>query len=232
MRKLLILLLSLYILPLSAQLESWKGISFEHEVTPTFGYIFDLEYRSAFETLGRGEWLLLTGLNRKLTEQFDLATAVRFQNGGPEGESELRVLADLNFKQAIPGTPLKLTSRLRYQQDRIINAESGPELTTAIRPRISLIGEITESLSLFAEFEGRYRFDVRNEWSRLRYTAGFEVKLTDTWAVEPFYRIDDRINTANPRVDHIVGLYFQYTLPDKRERDWEYRSPFGRKLLN
>lgn len=233
-RYFILLVAILSVATLAAQLEAWQGVSFEHEVNPRYGYVLEVEYRSTFKDYGRGEYLFLGGLNRKLGREFNLTVASRFQNGGPEDPAEIRLLADLNFSRKLGETPLTLKARFRSQRDWPLNANTEFP-TTDIRPRAGLDCRLNDRLTAFLEYEGRYQLDQRRrEWTRVRYTGGLEFELTDQLNLELFYREEDRINNGegSNRTDKIVGLFLGYTLPDDRERDWKYRQPFGRDLFN
>lgn len=228
MRQALLLLLLSYSV-LYAQSESWNGLSFEHEVSPDWGYAFELEYRTPFSAATSGSYLFLLAGNRKLAKNLSLTAGSRYELGRKGEPSTLRVFSDLNFKLPLGQGPFTLESRLRYQQDRP-PGEDGSLRRVAVRPRLGLALELTEKVSAVAEYEGRFRFDQRNEWSRLRWTTGLAYTASDRVAVEVFYRQEQRINVASERTDKIIGLYLDYTLPDRRKRDWDYRHPFGRQV--
>lgn len=146
----------------------------------------------------------------------------------PSGSSPTLTI-NYNYKLPLGEGPFTLESRLRYQQDRP-PGEDGSLRRVSIRPRIGLSAELNDRFTLIAEFEGRFRFDNRDEWSRVRYTAGLEFAANDRLKFDLFWRSEDRINQRSPRSTTIFGLYADYTLPDSRKREWKYRSPFGRKV--
>lgn len=214
---------------LSAQTESWTGVSFEHEVDPKWAYVLETEHRRSLSQAPEGTFLFLLAGNRQLTDNANLTFGSRFEPAANGDLNTFRMFTDLNTKLPIRGTILTLESRLRYQQDRPLG-EDGSLRRVSFRPRIGLSAELTERIGIAGEFEGRFRFDQRNEWSRVRYTCGIEFKASDRLNLEVFWRMEDRINQTNPRTTTIFGLYVDYTLPDDRERKWKYRRPFGRSL--
>jgi hypothetical protein len=229
MRLFLSLLFHMPIL-LFAQLESWNGVSFEHEVGPKWGYVIEAEYRWPFDGFTDGSALFLLAGNRALAKNLSITFGSRFEPGRSGGLGTIRLFSDLNYKLPLGETPFTLESRLRYQQDRPPGAD-GSLRRVSIRPRLGVAADISNTLSAVAELEGRYRFDSRNEWARRRYTFGLEYTLTERLKMELFYRQELRINSSVLQVpDRIVGLYLDYTLPDDRNRDWKYRHPFGRSV--
>ncbi len=226
-----LLTLSLILFPflLTAQAESWTGASFEHEVTPDWGYALDLEYRTAFTAPSDGSYLFLLAGNRRIGKKMSITGGTRYELGRKGAASTWRVFSDFNGKLPIGNSPFTLESRLRYQQDRP-PGERGSLRRVSLRPRLGLATDLGKRLSGVIEYEGRYRFDQKNEWSRLRWTTGLSYELSDRIKLEAFYRQERRINAMTPRTDKIVGLFLEYTLPDQRKRNWDYRRPFGRQV--
>ena len=223
-----ILLCILLSSPLICQTEIWNGLSFEHEVTETYGYDIVLEYRRAADDFRDGQYVITGATNYALGKGFDIAPAARlYVNRGDF--NEFRLMTDLNYSRELVG-PFTFESRLRVQHDRPLGAD-GTLRQTALRPRGTLIAKVLDNVSLFTEYEARYRFDTRNEWSRNRYTSGVEWRLSSRVAVDAYFRIEDDINEGPRERTHIFGIYALYVLPDPREREWDYRRPFGRSFL-
>lgn len=214
--------------PLVAQLSQWTGATFEHEVTPVYGYALRAEYRAPYEFYGQGTALLTAALNRKLTQQLALVPGVRWTPAQRGEFGELRFFVDLDVEFPWSLGPVSFEGRLRYQQDRPVG-EDGSLRQVAIRPRLATVIELSERLNVALEYEYRYRFDALNRGERDRYTGGLVYTFSERTAVELYYRYEDRLlpGEGNRR---IVGLYLDYVMPDKRERDWKYRRPFGRRL--
>lgn len=212
-----------------AQTEAWTGVAMEHEVSKKWGYLIDLEHRRSLIDVPASTFLLLGAANISLADQLSLSLGTRFEPAANGDDATLRLFTDLNYKLPISTSRFTLEGRLRYQQDRP-PGEDGSKRRVSLRPRIGLATKISERFTAVAEFEGRFRFDQRQEWSRVRYTAGLEYKATKSLALEIFWRVEDRINQAVPFSTTIFGLYADYTLPDKRDRAWKYRRPFGRRV--
>lgn len=229
MRPLVLLSFFLFSCHLAAQTESWTGLSFEHEVSKNWAYIVETEHRRSLTASPDGTFLFLVAGNRPLANNLSITGGFRFEPAANGEAGTFRMFSDLNYKYPLGESPFTLEGRLRYQQDRPVG-ESGSLRRVAVRPRIGLVTRLSESFSLIGEFEGRFRFDRRDEWSRVRYTAGLEYKASDRLNLELFWRQEDRINQASPRSTMILGLYADYTLPDDRSRKWKYRHPFGRSL--
>ena len=208
--------------------ELWVGSSFEHEVTPYWGYDIVTEYRYALGAAAQGEYLLTFGVNRYVADNLSVTVAGRYEipRGGTQ---EFRLLSDLDYSRRLVG-PFSFDTRLRLQTDRPIGADGGGR-QVALRARGGLVTKLAEYLDVVFEYEGRYRFDTRNEWSRLRYTAGLEWRITDATALEVYYRLQDDINEGRDLRTPIYGVYLAFVLPDDRDRDWDYRRPFGRSFL-
>ena len=227
MRTTLLLLFLNIPLLLAAQFEQWTGVAFEHEVTANWGYEFVGEYRRSLSDGGNGKAQALFAANRKLTGFADLDGGLRYRIPNAGRADELRLFADLNLEQQLGDGPLTLTGRLRYQQDRF-PGEDGASRQVALRPRGGCELALVGPLRLFAEAEFRYRFDERDRWVRRRLTAGPAWDITDRHTLELFYRNQHDFGDGQPGTTHIAGLYLAYVLPDRRERDWEYRRPFRR----
>lgn len=225
----LLTLLFAFPFALFSQTESWNGVSFEHEVSKKWAYVLETEHRRSLSEAPEGTFLFLLAGNRQLTANANITFGSRFEPAAHGDLNTFRLFTDLNTKLPLPGTIFTLESRLRYQQDRPLG-EDGSLRRVAIRPRLGLSAELTERLGVVGEFEGRFRFDQRNEWSRVRYTIGMEINASERLNLEIFWRMEDRINQTTPRTTTIFGLYADYTLPDDRERKWKYRHPFGRSL--
>ncbi|CAH1000389.1 hypothetical protein LEM8419_01542 [Neolewinella maritima] len=208
----------------------FTGVSFEHEVTPRYGYEFEVEHRKTLGTGVDNRVLLLFAINRKVGDRVNVAPGVRLTpRYGPQDPTVLRLFTDINYKLSLGESPFSLEGRLRTQYERNINAEAGHEV--AVRPRIGLVYKLLEFTEVVAEYELRYRFDRRNEVVRHRYTFGVGQKVSTRVSVEAFYRLERDANVPEPETSPTIGLYVSYVLPDRRDRDWEYRRPFGRRLL-
>lgn len=212
-----------------AQTESWTGVSFDHEVNPRWGYAVDFEHRRTLDAAPEETYLFLLAGNVSLIKNSSLTFGSRFEPAAHGDPGTLRIFSDLNYKYPLGKGPITLESRLRYQQDRP-PGENGNLRRVSIRPRLGISAKLNGRLTLISEFEGRFRFDSRNEWSRVRYTAGLEYTATDRLKLEMFWRKEDRINQSSPRSNTIFGLYADYTLPNTKGQDVNYRSPFGRKV--
>lgn len=216
---------------LVAQAESRTGVIFEREITSRSALALETEYRASAGELSNGRWLFLLAGNRELADKLSITPAVRYETSDGSGPTELRLQTDLNYKRAIAEGPLTLTGRLRWQTEYELNVNNDrPE--NALRPRLGLEYDFPTGWTIFTEYEPRYRFDTRNEWSRLRYTLGVELKLTEQITLESFYRIEDRINGEAFRREPQIGFYLAYNIPGREKPDWEYRRPFGRDILN
>jgi|GEM_PF-6405884 hypothetical protein len=225
----LTVLLCFFPLLLSAQTESWNGVAFEHEVNPDWGYVIETEHRRSLTGDPEATFLFLLAGNRRLANNLSITFGTRFEPPAHGDNGTLRLFTDLNYKLPLGDTPFTLESRLRYQQDRP-PGEDGSLRRVSIRPRVGVATKLADRLGLITEFESRFRFDSRDEWSRVRYTAGLEYVVSDRLQLELFWRQEDRINSGPNRSTTIFGLYLDYTLPDDRDREWKYRRPFGRKV--
>ena len=215
---------------LPAQHSLFNGVAFEHEVTPRYGYEIEVEHRQLLDRGDENRLLLLFAVNRKWGEHTDVAPGIRLTpRYDPEAPSELRLFTDVNVSRPLGESRLTLEGRLRVQYERRLSGPVLPEV--AIRPRVGVVYRLLEFTSLVGEYEPRYRFDRRREWVRLRYTLGVSQQLSTRVTVESFYRLEGRINQSEPRTDPTIGVYVSYVLPDRRDRDWRYRRPFGRSLL-
>ncbi len=214
---------------LSSQTESWTGLSFEHEVSEQWAYVIETEHRRSLRAAPEEIFLLLLGGNRRLAKNSSVTFGTRLTPAANGDAATLRLFSDLNHKFPLAGSPFTLETRLRYQQDRPLGA-AGSLRRVSVRPRIGLMAELTDRFGLVGEFEGRFRFDSRNEWARVRYTIGLEYEWNERTMLEIFWRQEDRINQSTPRSTTILGLYANYTLPDTRKRNWKYRHPFGRSV--
>lgn len=214
---------------LPAQTEAWTGIAFEHEVSERWGYVIDVEHRRSLVEGPNGSYLFVVAGNRPLMKNLSLTVGSRFEPAANGDPGTLRFFSDLNYKLPIGESPFTIESRLRYQRE--YQEQEGSNLyRVALRPRIGIAAKLSDRFKVVTEYEGRFRFDDRNEWSRVRYTLGLEYSASDRLSLELFGRQEDRINAGGVRSDVIVGLYVNYTLPDSRDRDWKYRHPFGRKV--
>ncbi|THH41367.1 DUF2490 domain-containing protein [Neolewinella litorea] len=226
----IVLFLLVPLAPLEAQLNFFTGPSFEHEVTPQWGYQFEVEHRQVVNTGRDNRVLLLGAINRLLTDRLDVTPGIRVTPKYDVDPTTVRLFADLNYAYPLGESPLVLEARLRSQYDRSLG--SGPvNPEVALRPRVSLVYQMLETTYLIAEYEARYRFDTRDEWTRHRYTFGVEQRLSTRISIDAFFRLERDINQPAPDTEPTVGLYIVYVLPDERHRDWRYRSPFGRSLL-
>ena len=214
---------------LTAQPLGWAGLAFEHEVTPTWGYFIETEYRRALDSPADGRFLLLLAGNKKFADRTNVAFGARLEPGNNGDPATVRVFTDLNYKYELGEGPFTLEARLRYQQDRP-PGQDGSLRSVALRPRLGIATTLNDQWTLVTEYELRYRFDSRDEVSRHRYTGGLAYKVSDRVTLEGFFRVENRVN-ADQRTDHIIGLYLDYVLPDRRERDWKYRRPFGRRVI-
>ena len=228
MRAFFILFLTFPVL-LSAQTEAWTAIAFEHEVSKRWGYVIDVEHRRSLVEDPNGSYLFVLAGNRPIMKNLSLTFGSRYEPAANGDPGTLRFFSDLNYKLPIGDGPFTLESRLRYQRE--YQEQEGSNLyRVALRPRIGMAAKLSDRFKAVVEYEGRFRFDTRNEWSRVRYTVGLEYDVSDRLTFELFGRQEDRINDGGVRSDVIFGLYANYTLPDSRDRDWKYRHPFGRKV--
>jgi hypothetical protein len=222
------LLLLLFPLLVHTQTESWTGVSLDKEVSSRWAYAVDIEHRRSLSAAPEEIYLFLLAGNVQAFQNASLTFGSRFEPAAHGDPGTLRVFTDLNYKYPLGNGPFTLESRFRYQQDRP-PGENGNLRRVAFRPRLGVSTQINDRFTLIAEFEGRFRFDRRNEWSRARYTAGLEYSATDRLKLELFWRQEDRVNSA-PRSDTIFGLYADYKLPNKLGSEARKRQPLGRKL--
>ncbi|NJC24718.1 DUF2490 domain-containing protein [Neolewinella antarctica] len=223
------LFLTLLTLPLHlfSQSEIWHGVDFEHEVTENWGYDLAAEYRRNANQAAEGTYYLMVGGNYQVWEAIDVTVAGRYEIERGGGQ-EFRLFTDLNYARDLPG-PFKFSTRTRFQKDFPIGAD-GSGQQVAVRQRLGLSANLTESFKVVVDYESRYRFDRRNEWSRNRYTAGLDWAVTAQFALQAFFRIDSDINEGPRKETYTYGLYADFVLPDGRLRKWKYRRPFGRRL--
>ncbi len=189
------------------------GVSFDHKLSPHWGYGIDVEHRRSLAASPQEIFLFLLAGNLRFTENNSFTFGARFEPAAHGNLSTLRFFTDLNTKLPIGDGPFTFESRLRYQQDRP-PGERGSLRRVSIRPQIGLTTKLKDGIALVTELEGRFRFDNRNEWSRFRYTAGLEFAVTDRLKMEVFYRFENRVNIAPARSTTILGLYANYVLPD------------------
>ncbi len=228
--KLLFLLLLGCVGSVPAQLSLFTGPSFEHEVTEKWGYQFQIEHRQLLNTGRESRVLVLASINRLISPSLHVTPGVRLTPDYGPGETTLRFFTDVNGRVALGGSPLELEGRLRSQYERGWTKD-GPTAEVAVRPRIGLVYSSGEHTDLVAEYETRYRFDTRDEIVQHRYTLALEQELSTRVGIDFFIRLEREVNQAQPVTLPYVGVYLLYVLPDERERDWRYRSPFGRSLL-
>lgn len=214
---------------LAAQTEAWTAVAFEHEISEQWGYVVDLEHRRSLVEEPEATYLFLLAGNRNLRKNLNLTFGGRLEPMANGEAATFRIFTDLNYKIPLGTSAFTLESRLRYQRD-YQKMGNGVQARVAVRPRIGLTAKLSDRFKLIAEYEGRFRFDERNEWSRVRYTAGLDYVASDQVTFELFWRQEDRINQQTFRSDTIFGFYVDYTLPDRRDRKWDYRHPFGRSV--
>ena len=215
---------------LTGQLSLFTGSSFEHEVTPRWGYQFEIEHRQILNTGRENRVLILGVINRVITKGINVTPGVRLTpNYGP-GETTLRLFTDLNGALPLGDSRWALEGRLRSQYERIYT-EAGPSPEVAVRPRVGLAFSAHPNTTLVSEYETRYRFDTRDEIVEHRFTLAVEQKISTRIGLDFFVRLEREVNQAQPTTQPYVGVYLLYVLPDARHRDWRYRSPFGRSLL-
>ena len=212
------------------QLNLFTGSSFEHEVTPHWGYQFEVEHRQILNTGRENRVLLLGVINRTITQGLNVTPGVRLTpNYGP-GETTLRLFTDFNGALPLGESRWALEGRLRSQYERVYT-EAGSTPEVAVRPRVGLAFSAHENTTVVSEYETRYRFDTRDEIVEHRFTLAVEQKISTRIGVDVFVRLEREVNQPVPTTQPYVGIYLLYVLPDKRHRDWRYRSPFGRSLL-
>ncbi|WP_157974245.1 DUF2490 domain-containing protein [Lewinella sp. IMCC34183] len=220
----------LFTAALSGQLSLFSGTSFEHEVTPRWGYNFDVEYRQVLPTGQENRFLVLLAANRLVTRGLDVTGGLRLTPYYGTDPTTLRLFTDLNYAYPIGESPWAVELRLRGQYEREFTRDDvRPEV--AVRPRLGLAYRLFAHTGLVAEYEFRYRFDVRDEIVQHRYTLVLEQRISTRVNVDAFFRFEREPSGAGVAAHPYVGLYLLYVLPDRRDRDWRYRSPFGHSLL-
>ena len=215
---------------LNGQLSLFTGSSFEHEVTPRWGYQFEIEHRQLLNTGRENRVLILGVINRVITKGINVTPGVRLTPDYGPGETTLRLFTDLNGALPLGRSRWALEGRLRSQYERIYT-EAGSSPEVAVRPRVGVAFTAHANTTLVSEYETRYRFDTRDEIVEHRFTLAVEQKLSTRIGVDLFVRLEREVNQPQPTTQPYVGLYLLYVLPDERHRDWRYRSPFGRSLL-
>jgi hypothetical protein len=215
---------------LPAQLTLFSGVSFQHEVTATYGYGLEVQNRQYIATGNNNRTLIQGTLNFALTEGLDIAPSLRVTPSySSQDPTVVRLQLDLNYSYDFGDSPFALEARLRNQYEREITDDADGH-KYAVRPRIGLAYSVFEHTEVVIEYEARYRFDSRNEFARHRYTLGFSQDISTRVSVSGFYRIEQRTNVGPVDPDPFIGLYLNYTLPNARKVDWRYRRPFGRSL--
>ena len=227
-----VLICYLVVLPvlLSAQANLFTGASFEHEVTPRWGYEFEVEHRQQVKSGRDNRVLLLAAVNRLLSSGLDLTTGARLTPYYGVDPTVLRLFSDLNYRYPLVTDRLALEARLRSQYERNFT-EAGRRNEVAVRPRLGLAVRAAAHTEMVLEAELRYRFDVYDRIVQQRFTLGVEQLLSTRIRLDTFARMERDPGDSGSGTQPFFGVYLLYVLPDRRDRDWEYRSPFGRSLL-
>lgn len=215
----------------TAQQSLFTGLAFEHEVTPRYGYQLEIEHRQLLNTGIENRLLLQTAINLLITERFSVTPALRFTPRYDDDPGTIRLQADLNYDLPLGEGKFTLEGRFRSQYAREVGPEADGQARLAVRPRIGVAYQALEHTGLVVEYEARYRFDLRNDFSLHRVTLGLSQKISTRISAQLFYRLERAANVPDIRTEPTLGVYLAYLLPDARERDWQYRRPFGRSLL-
>ncbi|PPK86627.1 uncharacterized protein DUF2490 [Neolewinella xylanilytica] len=213
---------------LRSQLHLFSGAAFEHEVTPNWGYEFEIEHRQIVNTGAENRVLVTGAINRLIGRYVSVAPGLRITPFYGQDPTEVRIFTDLYLDYPLGDSPLTLEGRLRSQYEFELT-ERPSSAQVAVRPRIGLACELHETVVVVGEMETRYRFDVIDGITEYRYTLGLSVLLSTRVSVESFIRLDSERKPEDEEV--VAGILINYVLPDRRHLDWEYRRPFGRSLL-
>lgn len=225
---LLLLMLSFSLPSVNGQTELYTGVAFEHEVTPTWGYEFEVEHRREVSTGEQNRFLLTAAVNRLLVNRLSVTPGIRVTPHYDGRPTTLRLFTDLNFSYPLWEGPFALEGRLRSQYETEFT-ETDSQAEIAVRPRLGVVYTFHRTTDLVAEVETRYRFDAVDAISQMRYTLGLSTDISTRVNVEMFIR---REAERFPESTFTVGgILLNYVLPDRRHRDWKYRRPFGRSLL-
>ncbi|MCP9235119.1 DUF2490 domain-containing protein [Lewinella sp. JB7] len=231
MYKYLLIVFLYWAAPARAQLNLFTGASFERELNGDWAYEFEVEHRQVVGTGRENRALLLLAINRKLGDRMSLTPGIRVTpRYDPDVPTELRLFTDLNYDQPLGEGPFTLESRLRVQYEREL-AEGAAGHQAAVRPRLGLAYRVLKYTELVTEYEARYRFDRRNEFSRHRVTLGVSQRISTRVGAQAFVRLERDANVPAPNNEPTVGVYLTYLLPNARKHDIDYRRPFGRSLL-
>ena len=217
--------------PVAAQHALFSGMAFEHEVTPRYGYQLEVEHRQIIATGDENRTLLQAALNFLLSDRLSITPAVRVTPDYGQGPTTVRLQADVNYRIPLGESPFLIEGRWRTQYQQLVSREKNEAYEMAVRPRVGLAWAVLAHSELALEYEARYRFDRRKEFSRHRVTLGVSQEISTRISTEAFYRLERRANVDDPITEPTIGVYLVYVLPDGRKRDWKYRRPFGRSLL-
>ncbi|MBB4077863.1 hypothetical protein GGR28_000464 [Lewinella aquimaris] len=231
MRLILSLLTLLGATNLTAQLQLFSGFSFERELDTKWAYELEVEHRQTINTGRDNRVLLLLAVNRKISDVLSITPGLRLTpRYDPDVKTELRTFADLNYALPLGKGPFTLEGRLRLQHERDIH-ENATRHRAAIRPRAGLAYEVLPFTELVAEYEARFRLDRNGQFSRHRYTLGVSQKVSTRISIVSFIRLERKVNVTDPSSQPTMAIYLNYLLPNARDREREYRRPFGRSLL-
>lgn len=199
----LILLLCLPCL-LTAQekdFQLWTKLSLGHDFSKDLSVSIDQGYRQR-ENLALAD-VTFTNLALKydLIKRTSIAVGYRFINDFDFAQNSSlshRIYTDISYRKKRKRWQFKNRLRYQYQSEK-----------STFRNKVSASYNVRKTpLEPFSAFEIFYRNKALNKW---RYTLGASYPLAKSLDLDAFYRIQQALNTNNPKQLYIVGIGIDYS---------------------
>lgn len=204
MKKSSLLLLLCIPLFLNAQEEDfqlWTKLTVGHDFTKDFSVSLDQGYRQR-ENLALPD-VAFNNISIKydLIKRWSIVAGYRFINDfdlAQNSNVSHRIYSDINYRKKRNRWVFKNRFRYQYQSEK-----------TTLRYKFSAAYNIRKTpLEPFCAFEFFYRNRALNKW---RYTLGASYPLAKAIDLDAFYRIQQALNTNNPKQLYIVGVGIDYS---------------------
>lgn len=116
------------------------------------------------------------------------------------------------------------SEKLTYQREHeYFNRyyEEGHEPTDYLRNKIQAKWHFKKHWDTYLSFETFFKFSNKeNEVDEVRLETGINWEFVKHHEIEIYYRIQPEVNQSNPKLDHVIGLEYEWELPKfKKKKD-------------
>ncbi len=197
----------------------WTSVNLEKKITADFSLNLSEELRfneniselgTAFTEFG-GDYKLIKNLTAGISYRF-----IQKRRVDDFYSTRHRLIFNLSYRHKIKKLSITLRERFQTQYADIYSSEDGKIPEHTLRSKLTLKYDFDKKYFPFIYTELFYQLNnpEGNELVNVRYAAGFEYEFNKRSSLDLFYLINKEINVNNPWTDYVIGVAYNFILPE------------------